>query len=78
MTSPLIFEPRASGYTAAMLGAVEVGAIYPLDHPEAKACFRFCLPPFVLTRYVVDDATAKTNLDRIARDWLKAAGLTGG
>ena len=75
--TPLVFEERRDGRTAAMLGAIEVGAIYPIDHPTNRAAYSFVLPPGRGFRFVRDTEQAKHSLNVLTCEWLKAAGLTG-
>lgn len=74
-SSPLIFEDRSDGRVDAMLGAITVGSIFPIDHPRARAGYLFALPPKPPMRFVRDLETAKLALVRCAREWLQAAGL---
>jgi hypothetical protein len=75
--SPLIFEDRRDGRIDAMLGAITVGCIVPIDHTENRAAYTFALPPtrgFLFARSI---DRAKAKLKVLTADWLKAADLRG-
>jgi hypothetical protein len=74
--SPLIFEDRRDGRVDAMLGAVPVGAIYPVDHPRNRVVFTFVLPLLeIRMRGARDTERAKRSLTALTEQWLEAAGL---
>lgn len=78
MTAPLFFEDRKDGRTAAMLGAVEVGAIYPICEAHYRAAYECALPPKHGPVYVRNALMARLRLRRHVQDWLKVAHLRDG
>jgi hypothetical protein len=75
MKSPLVFEDRRDGRIDAMLGAVAIGSIVPIDHPTNRAAYTFALPPGRGFRFVRDSDKAKHSLLVLTREWLKSAGV---
>lgn len=73
--TPITFEDRRDGRTAAMLGAVEIGSIIPIQGTNVRAAYVFALPPHVPMRYVRSTDEAKRKLIREIEQWLQAAGL---
>lgn len=74
----IVFEDRRDGRIDAMLGAIAVGSIMPIDHPKVRAGYLFALPPMHGMKFVRDTESAKRALTRHTREWLQAAGLKEG
>ncbi len=75
-SSPLVFEDRRDGRIDAMLGAIPIGSIYPIEHPRNRVVFTFLLPLFERRMQGARDSdAAKRALTAITRQWLEAAGI---
>ena len=73
--SPLAFEPRPDGRTAAMLGAIPIGFLYQSADPHFPVEFYCDLPPRTGPVLVKSARAAKIRMHRHVRLWLKIAKL---